>query len=112
MLPVRRKPIKMLGTVMDGMEAPQKLHSMLQAMAPVNKEITQDNDFNSLQPPGLRAHGRADYTGNQIIQPCSEEMEDGKHQPAPDEILSEKEGEIRPPVGSQQWLRSGWENLL
>src|SRR6266576_1034440 len=36
MLPVRRQPVEMFGALMDRMEPPEKLHSVLQPMSPIS----------------------------------------------------------------------------
>ena len=40
MLAMSRQPVQVLGAVMYGMETPEKTDSMLQPMAPIDKQIT------------------------------------------------------------------------
>jgi len=35
------EPIEMFGAVMDGMKAPKEFETMLQAMSPIDEEVTQ-----------------------------------------------------------------------
>jgi len=52
-LAVSGQPVEMLGAVVDGMEAPEKADAVLEAMAPVDQEIAEQDDFDGLEPPGL-----------------------------------------------------------
>ena len=48
MLPVSREPAQVLGAVVDGVESPQEVHTVLQAMRPVDHQIDQEQHLEQL----------------------------------------------------------------
>ena len=47
------EPVEMFGAVVNGMEPPEKANAVLEAMAPVDEEVAQQNDLDGLEPPRL-----------------------------------------------------------
>src|SRR5438270_428335 len=56
---MRGEPVEMFGAVVDRVEAPKKPDLMLQTMTPIDQQVAQEDDLQSLQPPGLRTHCRS-----------------------------------------------------
>ena len=48
MLAVGGQPVQMFSAVVDGMEAPEKAHAVLQAVAPIHEEIAHQHHFRGL----------------------------------------------------------------
>src|SRR5713101_6209817 len=86
------------------MKPPEKADAVLQAMAPVNEEVAQENDFDRLEPPGLRSDAVAKFFGNDPAQPAVELNKQPENNSAPEQILAEKETEICEPGWTEETL--------
>ncbi len=104
---MRRQPIKMLRTVMHRMKPPKKRHPMLDAVTPVDEQIADENDFDRLHPPWLRAHHRPEIRRHDMAQPRSRIGERSENESAPQQILTEKKTEIRQPCRTKDPLGFG-----
>jgi len=52
-LAVCGEPVEVFRAVMDGVKPPEKADPMLEAVAPVNQKIAQDDNLDGLSPPRL-----------------------------------------------------------
>ena len=66
------QPVEMLGAVVDRMETPEEADVVLQAMAPVDEQVAEQNDLDRLKPPRLRRHARAKRRRHNAVQPSAE----------------------------------------
>src|SRR5215471_11750022 len=57
MLAMGGQPIQVFGAVVDRVEAPKEFDAMLKPMAPIDEQITQENDLCRLKPERLRLYG-------------------------------------------------------
>ena len=91
MFAVSGEPVQMLGAVMDGVKTPEKANRVLQAVAPVNKKITEQHDFESLDPPRLSRYSGSKVRGNNAVEPAGELGQQPEDEAAPEQILAQKE---------------------
>src|SRR5436190_18356173 len=103
------QPVEMLGTVMDGMEAPEKFHAMLQPVSPVDEHVAQEHDFDGLQPPRLGCNGSAKSHRCDAVQPVTKIFQDCEHDRSPDEVLAKEKCKVGLPMGTENLLRFGRE---
>ena len=104
MLAVSGQPVEMFGAVVDRMEPPEEADAVLQAMAPVDEEVAQQNDLDGLEPPGLRRDGLAEAVRHDAVEPVAEVRQDPEDQAAPEEILAEEEAEVGEPGRAKEAL--------
>src|SRR6266850_1853417 len=83
MLPMRREPIQVFGAVMNRMKSPQKTNPMLQAMSPINEQVTEQNHLHSLQPPWLCSHPSPKSRRHPAIHPAAEQMQQCQDRSSP-----------------------------
>jgi hypothetical protein len=88
----------MLGAVMNGMEAPKKFPAVLQPMAPIHRQVTQQNDFQDLRPPRLRTDSGTKRGRHSPVKPTSEKLKHAQHASAPEQVLTQEESKISEPV--------------
>lgn len=86
------------------MEPPEKTHAVLQAMSPIDQEIAQQNDFDRLEPPGLRRDGVAKTLRNDSVEPVAEVRQDPEDQPGPEQILAKEETKVGDPGRTKEPL--------
>src|ERR1043165_2306067 len=91
------KPIEMFGTVVHRMKSPKKSNSVLQTMAPVNKEIAEHNDFNELKPPWLRRDRVPEIGWDNAGHPHIQIRQHPENECAPNKILAKKKAKIGEP---------------
>src|SRR5262245_52196271 len=87
----------MFRAVVDGVEPPEKTDPVLQAVSPVDKQIAEENDFDSLKPPGLGSYLGSKRGRNDAVKPLSKIEKGSEHESIPKEVLTEEECKIRPP---------------
>jgi hypothetical protein len=88
------QPVHVLGAVVDGMEAPEKPHAMLEAMAPVHEKVAQEHRFHGLQPPGLLGHGVAEIRRHKGLDPTAQQQQQPEDHAAPEQMPPEKEADV------------------
>jgi len=101
---VSGEPVEMLGTVVDCMKPPQKADAVLEAMAPVNEEIAEENNQEGLEPPGLRSDAVAEILRNNVVEPVAEVRKRPQDKAVPEEILAEEKAEVRKPGRTKEAL--------
>src|SRR5262249_45259697 len=99
------EPVEVLGAVVDGMEAPEQANAVLKAMAPVDQEVAQQNDFEGLKPPGLRTDRMPQTRWHDGVKPGAEVRQDSEDQAAPEQILADL-----CPVGWYSHRLCAWAN--
>jgi hypothetical protein len=104
MLAVGGQPIEVLGTVVDGVKAPEKSDAVLQAMAPVGEEIAEENDFDCLKPPGLMRDGFLKLDGDDAMKDVPEAGDEPEECAAPEEISTKEKAEIGGEVRAEETL--------
>src|SRR5258708_12780 len=104
MLTVGGEPVEAFGAVVDGMEAPEETDAVLQAMAPVDEKVAQQNNFDGLEPPGLRSDGLPETVRNDAAEPVAEIGKDQEDEAIPEEILAEEEPQVGEPGGTKEAL--------
>ena len=101
---MRGEPVEMLGAVVDGVEPPQKADAVLEAMAPVDEEVAEQDDFEDLEPPGLRGDGVAEVRRDEAAECVAEVRQHPEDEAAPEEVLAEEEAEVGEPGGPEEAL--------
>jgi len=86
------------------MKSPEKADAMLEAVAPVDAEIADEDDFYGLEIEGLRTDGFAEAGGDDRAKPLAEVMEEPEDDGVPEEILAQEETEVGPPRGAEETL--------
>lgn len=63
------QPVEVLGAVVNAVEVPEKAESVLQAMSPVDEQVAQEDDFESLERPRLSSDGSAEGRRYESVRP-------------------------------------------
>src|SRR5262249_41604304 len=69
-----------------------------------DEEITQQNDFHGLEPPGLRRHAAAEILRHYPAHPVVEVHQEPDDYAAPEQILAKKETQVGRPSRPKETL--------
>src|SRR5688500_2478721 len=110
---MRREPVEVLGAVVDAVEPPQEADAVLQAVAPVDEEVAEDDYLERLHPPWLSGDGGAEAGGQGGLDRPAKADEHPQHRAAPEQVLAEEKAEVEePPRAEEPLARPGGERAL
>src|SRR5438105_398091 len=73
-------------------------------MAPVDAEVAQQDNFDRLGPPRLCPNRLTETRGQKKVETLGKPRQRPEDQPAPDQVLAQKEAKVGEPRGSKELL--------
>src|SRR5262249_14744082 len=101
---VRREPVEVFGAVVDRVEPPEEADAVLEPVAPVNAEVTQEHNLDHLEPEGLRGDYATKAVRHDAGESVAEVREAREDEAVPEEVLAEEEEQIGQPVRAEEPL--------